>query len=132
MNHFKRAFAGAAASIALGAGLLGVTGGSASASAAGTAGVQAAASSHGCPSGYVCIYPSSNWNGDRPSHKYSTSGVHKLYNQEGWHRIYNNQTDGWTVQMCTGGSGTGCGDRMGPGWYVDQNLSPINSIRIRP
>jgi hypothetical protein len=129
MNHFKQALAGGAAAIALGAGLLGVTSGPASAA---TADGQAAGTRYGCPSGAVCIYPGASWNGNKPSHTYWSEGVHKLYNQEGKHRVFNNQTDGWTVQMCTGGNGTGCGDRMGPGWYIDQNLSPINSIRIRP
>ncbi|MCF1600340.1 hypothetical protein [Streptomyces muensis] len=131
MRKLRMALAGGTAAVALGAGLL-VGAGPAAAGGAGADGVRAAATVHGCPSGAVCIYPGPSWNNDKPSHTYWSRGVHKLYDQYDKHRVFNNQTDGWTVQMCKGGNGTGCGDKMGPGWYIDQNLTPINSIYIKP
>ncbi|MGW1671958.1 hypothetical protein [Streptomyces sp. NPDC002324] len=93
-----------------------------------------AATSHGCPDGYVCIYPeNAGWNNDVPSHKYYTYGYHNLSNMVGTHRIINNQTGGATMQTCTGYNGTGCeGYLPGGGWWIDKNMTPINSIRLNP
>ncbi|MFI6481148.1 hypothetical protein ACIBH1_24675 [Nonomuraea sp. NPDC050663] len=93
---------------------------------------QAAAASHGCPSGAVCIYPGAGWNGDRPTHSYYSYGAHNLRDMYGVHRVFNNQTDGATVRTCTGYNGSGCQGFMGPGWYIDKNLTPINSITLQP
>jgi hypothetical protein len=89
---------------------------------------------HGCPDGYVCIYPeNAGWNNDVPSHKYYTYGYHNLSNMVGVHRIINNQTGGATLQTCTGYNGTGCeGYLPGGGWSIDKNMTPINSIRLNP
>ena len=78
--------------------------------AIGTSQAQAApqATSHGCPSGYVCFYPGAGWNGDRPSRKFFTYGAHNLSNVVGTYRVYNNQTDNAYVRTCTGYNGTGC------------------------
>jgi hypothetical protein len=89
-----------------------------------------AATSHGCPSGDVCIYPSGSWNSDKPSLKYYTYGAHNLSNQLGTHRVFNNQTGGATVQTCTAYDGGGCGTAHKPGWYGDVNLTPINSVKL--
>ena len=91
-----------------------------------------AATIHGCPEGYVCIYPeNAGWNNDVPSHKYYTYGYHNLSNMYGIHRIINNQTGGATMQTCTGYNGTGCeGYLPGGGWWIDKNMTPINSIRL--
>ncbi|WP_158607481.1 glycoside hydrolase domain-containing protein [Flexivirga caeni] len=91
-----------------------------------------AATSHGCPSGDVCIYPSGSWNGDKPSFKYYTYGAHNLSNQLGTHRVFNNQTGGATLQLCTAYNGGGCGTAHKPGWYGDVNLAPTNSIKLSP
>ncbi|EMF53903.1 MULTISPECIES: hypothetical protein [Streptomyces] len=93
-----------------------------------------AATSHGCPDGYVCIYPeNAGWNNDQPSHKYYTYGYHNLSNMVGTHRIINNQTGGATMQTCTGYNGTGCeGYLPGGGWSIDKYMTPINSIRLNP
>ncbi|MFI1393967.1 hypothetical protein [Streptomyces sp. NPDC020681] len=86
---------------------------------------------HGCPDGYVCMYPDASWNNDRPSHKWYTYGAHNLSNVYGVHRIVNNQTGGATMQTCTGYNGTGCeGYLPGGGWSIDKNMTPINSIRL--
>ncbi|MFJ9639989.1 hypothetical protein [Streptomyces sp. NPDC101178] len=86
----------------------------------------------GCRSGYVCIYPGASWNGNRPEATYFRYGVYNLNNQTGTHRVFNNQTDGATVQLCTGYDGVGCGAKM-PTWtYWDVNLTPINSIKLAP
>ena len=42
------------------------------------------------------------------------------------------QTDGWTVRLCTGGSGTGCGERIPMNWAWNGNLTPVNSLLIEP
>ncbi|MFD0255602.1 hypothetical protein ACFVGX_32380 [Streptomyces sp. NPDC127113] len=124
MKLFHRALAGAAASVAVTAGLLGAGPGAASAA-------PAVDSQYGCPVGAVCIYPQGEyWKDSKPTHFYYSRGVHKLYNQFGDHWVYNNQTDGWTVRLCTGGNGTGCGDRIPPDWAWNRNLTPINSIKI--
>ncbi|MCX5413551.1 hypothetical protein [Streptomyces sp. NBC_00059] len=121
MNHFKRALAGGAASLALASGLL----------AAGAGPASAAQSD--CPVGAVCIYPEGkSEKTTKPTNIYYSRGVHKLYNQENFHWVYNNQTDGWTVRLCTGGNGTGCGTALQPDYLRWADLSPINSILIEP
>lgn len=88
----------------------------------------------GCPVGAVCIYPQGEYWKDskKPTNFYYSRGVHKLYNQFGNHWVYNNQTDGWTVRLCTGSNGTGCGAPIQPDYARNANLSPINSILIEP
>jgi hypothetical protein len=86
------------------------------------------ATSHGCPSGYVCFYPGAGWNGDRPSHKFLAYGAHNLSDVVGTYRVYNNQTGNAWVRTCTGYNGTGCEGYMYPGWWIDKNMTPINSI----
>jgi hypothetical protein len=87
----------------------------------------------GCPSGAVCIYPqNAGWNNARPSHIYWRYGYHNLRNQYGVHRIYNNQTGGATMRTCLGYNGTRCEGYLPAGWYIDKNLTPINSITLQP
>jgi hypothetical protein len=93
----------------------------------------AAATVHGCAAGDVCIYPSAGWNGDRPSFHWAAYGAHNLSNQYGTHRVFNNQTGGAIAYLCTGYDGTGT--YYGPiyaGYYVDYNLTPINSVFLAP
>lgn len=117
----RRALAGGAGAIALAFGLLG----------AGAGPVSAAESD--CPVGAVCIYPQGqSADTSSPTNVYYARGVHKLYNQEGYHWVYNNQTDGWTVKLCTGSNGTGCGTALQPDYLRWANLTPINSILIEP
>ncbi|MFF2009101.1 hypothetical protein ACFVWY_08515 [Streptomyces sp. NPDC058195] len=127
MKHFKRALAGGAASIALASGLLGATTGQASA-------VQAASAKYGCNSGSACIYPEGefDYRNSKPTNQYLQAGVHQLFYQEGYHWIFNNQTDGWTIRMCTGSNGTGCDAPIPPGGAVWMNLTPVNSVVIQP
>lgn len=121
MNHFKRVWAGGAACVALAAGLLGTGAGSVS------------AAQSDCPVGAVCIYPEGrSEKTSRPTDVYFARGVHKLYNQENMHWVYNNQTDGWTVKLCTGGNGTGCGTALRADYLRWADLSPVNSILIEP
>ena len=92
----------------------------------------ARATVHGCPSGYVCVYPGESWNGDRPSLKYYNYRAYNFSNQFGWHYIYNNQTGGAVFYLCLGYGGTNCQyGPYGPGAY-DANLTPINSILLGP
>ncbi|MFI9029560.1 hypothetical protein [Streptomyces sp. NPDC053560] len=95
----------------------------------------AAGSLRGCPSGAVCVYPqNAGWNNDRPSLVFYSYGAHNLSNQVGQHYVLNNQTGGATARTCTGYNGTGdCQGFIQPGYYVDKDLTPINSILlVRP
>jgi hypothetical protein len=97
-----------------------------------TPAAHAAATIHGCPAGYACIYPqNAGWNGDRPSHKYYTYGEYNLSNQFGTHRVLNNQTGDWAESAfyyCTGYNGGGTCGRVQQGAWEDLNLTPINSV----
>lgn len=91
------------------------------------------AAGHGCPSGYVCIYPrDAGWNGDRPSHFYYKYGAYNLSGMYGKHRIFNNQTGSARMRTCTGWNGTGCEGYLPAGWYIDKEMTPINSIVLLP
>lgn len=83
---------------------------------------------HGCPTGYVCMYPGAGWNGDVPTHKYFRYGTYNLSNMFGTYRILNNQTDNAWMRTCTGYNGTGCEGYLYPPNYIDKNMTPINSI----
>lgn len=98
--------------------------------AVGATQAQAAAQAtvHGCPSGYVCLYPGAGWNGDRPTHKYYTYGYHNMSNMFGTYRIFNNQTDNAWMRTCTGYNGTGCQGYLYAGRAFDKDMTPINSI----
>jgi hypothetical protein len=88
------------------------------------------ATTNGCPSGYVCIYPAASWNNGVPQLKYVDYGYYDLSNMFGSHRVYNNQTGGATVAMCSSYGGASCQTYHPPGWYADVNLTPINSIDL--
>jgi hypothetical protein len=86
---------------------------------------------HGCPSGYLCVYPqNAGWNGDRPSLKYYSYGYHNIHNQYGTHRVLNNQYGGAYAWLCPGYNGTASGpyEGMSQDHWGDYNLTPINSI----
>jgi hypothetical protein len=92
-----------------------------------------AATIHGCPSGYVCVYPeNAGWNGDRPSLKYYTYGAHNLSNQFGYHYVFNNQTDYAISRFCLKYDGRDCGWTLFAGNYTNFDLTPINSIYLAP
>jgi hypothetical protein len=90
-------------------------------------------STQGCESGWVCIYPeNTGWNGGRPSHSYYHYGAHNLVNQFGWHRVFNNQTGGAWAGLCYRYNGQDCQIWIPAGYYLDVNLTPINSIVLQP
>jgi len=93
------------------------------------AGATTAATTEGCPSGWVCIYPSTNWNGGVPSLKFYTYGYHNLSNVTGNHRFFNNQTGGASAYNCSGynGTGTDLGGVHATLW-ADVNFTPVNSV----
>lgn len=94
-----------------------------------------AASSHGCPSGYVCIYPqNAGWNNNKPEQPlYYRYGWYNLHGQLGTHRVFDNQTGGASVFLCYGYGGTGGYATQIPAPRVqDLNLTPINSIVLTP
>ncbi|WP_159393082.1 hypothetical protein [Streptomyces sp. SAT1] len=46
--------------------------------------------------------------------------------------MYNNQTDGWTASLCRGADGTGCDVPVQAGYLRWTDLTPINTIVLRP
>lgn len=91
----------------------------------------AATSYHGCPSGNVCIYPGTGYNGDQPSNTYYDYGCYKLYDQLGNHRVVNNQTGkAGMLAYSSSNCGTGYLGWLGPGGNDVINLTPINSIEL--
>ncbi|NLU70347.1 hypothetical protein [Streptomyces sp. HNM0574] len=93
---------------------------------------QTQASSHGCPSGAVCLYPeNAGWNNDRPSHTFHSYGAHNIQGQTGKHFLFNNQTGGATARTCTGANGTGdCQGHLPANAYLEKDMTPINSIML--
>ncbi|NQX26531.1 hypothetical protein HQQ81_04095 [Microbacteriaceae bacterium VKM Ac-2854] len=92
-----------------------------------------AATWHGCPTGYVCIYPqNAGWNNDRPSLRYYNYGSYNLSGQYGQHWVLNNQTGGAKLRLYTGFGATGGSAVVNAGTAVNYNLTPINSIQLRP
>jgi hypothetical protein len=113
--------------------VIAVTGSSAALMLGTTATAAEAATVHGCPSGYVCLYPqNAGWNYDRPSHKWYTYGAHKLSYQYGNHNIYNNQTDDALAWFCTNYAGTTCPSYLSAGTWAVANFTPINSVNLVP
>jgi hypothetical protein len=100
---------------------------------AGTSTAAQAATVHGCPSGYACIYPQdAGWNNDKPSLKYYHYGTYQLSNQFGNHYIMNNQTGGAPIWGCTDWNGNTCPWYVGAGSWAVANLTPINSVKLVP
>ena len=92
----------------------------------------AAGAAHGCPAGYVCIYPrNAGWNHDRPEHRFYSYGYHNLHAEYGTHRVFNNQSGAAVVWYCLGYNGTGGSNVLmgSPVWH-DDNLTPINSMML--
>lgn len=87
-------------------------------------------SSHGCPTGAVCIYPDASWNGGNPTYVFYSYGVHRIYDQYGHHRVYNNQYGSAYVSLCGGSNGTNCDPGLVPGAYIDEDLDPFNSVEL--
>lgn len=105
---------------------------------------QAASTVHGCPYGYVCVYPQDKgWNNDVPSLKFYTYGGHNLSNQLGNHYVLNNQHNALTI-FCSsyGGCATSSTSQYQIGgiyytWeenasssWKNVNLTPVNSIDL--
>jgi hypothetical protein len=100
--------------------------------AVGTTEAQAADEWAGCPYGAVCVYPQNQNPAVSPSHIYWTYGTHNLQNQYGNHWVLNNQYDGALALLCYS-SGTDCtADMLAEGTGVYADLTPINSIVLRP
>ena len=92
---------------------------------------QAVSTYHGCPPGYVCVYPGTGYNNDKPSLKFEAYGNHNLSYQYGLKRLVNNQTGGAWDYECSGYGGTGSTIDAGTGFSETVlNFTPINSIRL--
>lgn len=100
---------------------------SGSASAASTV-----ATSHGCPSGAVCLYPNAGWANDKPTYIFYSYGAHRIYDQYGMKRIYNHQTGGATARNCYDAAGNNCAGHQKADTYYDFDYTPYNSIRLVP
>jgi hypothetical protein len=97
-----------------------------------TASPAAAATVHGCPTGYVCIYAqNAGWGNDAPTHMFYYYGYYNLSNQYGTHRVLNNQYDGAEALLCLNYGGSNCTYTLAAGYYIDFNLTPINSVRLQ-
>jgi hypothetical protein len=90
---------------------------------------------HGCPPGYVCIYPEGSTNGvndSTPTQKFYYYGVYQLHNQYGQHEIINNQVDSAWAFLCTDWQGANCTWLLGPLTLGTYDLTPINTIKVKP
>jgi hypothetical protein len=86
---------------------------------------------HGCPPGYVCLYPQdAGWNNDTPSDKWYDYGTYQLSNQYGYHFILNNQTGGAGLRLCNGWNGEACPWSVTAGDSARLDFTPLNSIRL--
>jgi hypothetical protein len=95
------------------------------------AGALAAADIYGCDSGWVCIITK---NDDIIVHAYFTYGAHNIANPYlfGSYIVDNNQTGGAAVALCTGSDGAGCGTFHNARWVSQVDMTPINSVVLRP
>jgi hypothetical protein len=86
----------------------------------------------GCPSGAVCIYgegvdPSLN---PHPTNVYYSYGAHNLSNQFGYHVVLNNQYGGASASLCKNYGGSNCVGTLPQDYWVNYDLTPINSITL--
>lgn len=124
MSRIRKALTGVLASAALTTtALIGISGAAQAAPAP-------AESSHGCPSGAVCIYPDDDWNGGDPAYVFWSYGTHRIYNQYGEHRVYNNQTGNAWASLSRSSNGDAPINYVAPGTYTDANLTPINAVSL--
>ncbi|GHH45059.1 hypothetical protein [Streptomyces candidus] len=91
-----------------------------------------AATVHGCPSGYVCLYPNASWNNDQPAFKWYRYGSYNLSNQYGYKRFFNNQTGDAKARNCLGYNGTNCQGNQRAGTWYDYDYTPYNSVKLEP
>ncbi|WP_327342612.1 hypothetical protein [Streptomyces europaeiscabiei] len=100
----------------------------------GTAEAKPADTWDGCPYGAVCIYgqgvePRDN---PHPTNVYYSYNAHNLSNQVGYHWVYNNQYGGALADLCKQYNGGDCIETIPAGHAFYRNLTPINSIVLRP
>ncbi|MFD4871838.1 MULTISPECIES: hypothetical protein [unclassified Streptomyces] len=86
----------------------------------------------GCPSGAVCIYGQGVYPPDNPhpTNVYYSYGAHNLSNQLGYHYVINNQYGGASASLCKNYGGTNCVLTLAQDYYVNYDLTPINSITL--
>lgn len=90
------------------------------------------ASTYGCPSGDVCIYPEgASYKNSNPIVSFYTYGTHPFANLYNYHWIFNNQTGNATVRVCKG-IGTQCDPPLKAGWLYWVNFTPYNSVPLEP
>ncbi|WP_147917256.1 hypothetical protein [Ruania zhangjianzhongii] len=86
----------------------------------------------GCPSGAVCVYPGTGWNGGDPTYVFWSYDAHRIYNQYGDHRVFNNQTGGAHAVLSPDSDGSSWTVTIPAGTWTDENLTPINSVSLFP
>ncbi len=124
MRHLTKIAVGAAALVAAGG---------TSVLAAPTA--QAGGTYEGCPYGAVCIYPAlKGWNNGHPEAGgiFWSRGAHNLSHQYGVHRVFNNQYNHWYATLDKHYGGGDPVFRINEYYVTDYNLTPINSITLKP
>lgn len=112
--------------------MLMMVGAAAGIAATSTSPAEAAATTWGCPSGYVCLYTEEGWWDDRPEHKYYKYGSHNFSNEYGYHYVFNNQTGGAKAVLNKGYNGTKPSFTLGAGSVSHVNMTPMNSITLKP
>ena len=91
------------------------------------------ATTYGCPSGAVCIYPTGDPATSDPEYVFWSYGPHNLSNLYGHHAIFNNQYGDADALACYGYNGTNCegGGFLANTWSAP-DFTPYNSIVLTP
>jgi hypothetical protein len=89
--------------------------------------------SHGCPSGYACMYTEQGYANNQPKHEYYKYGCYNLKDEEGFEYIFNNQVGSATVTVYLK---YGCSDPGAPpipaGETKGGEMEAINSLSLQP
>lgn len=86
----------------------------------------------GCPAGYVCLYTMAGWSEDKPKKKYFTYGAHNFSGQYGEHLVFNNQWGGAKATLNKGYNGRNPDLTVVQEDWEIVNMTPINSITLKP
>lgn len=83
----------------------------------------------GCPSGDVCLISGS---GAIIENEYYYYGIYNLHDKYNGYLVDNNQTGGAHVDLCYNYGGTNCFGGPAADYAAVYDLTPINSIKLRP
>ena len=65
-----------------------------------------------------------------PTNVYYSYGAHNLSNQFGYHVVLNNQYGGASASLCKNYGGSNCVGTLPQDYWVNYDLTPINSITL--